>query len=92
MRDLIYRDDQTDRLRALLQVQGEVTLDYVKDALRSIPSVDAVEVVRCRDCTFYQPIDETYKYRDRVAKFCVFGHRFCGENNYCSDGIRRDVY
>ena len=49
MRDLIYRDDQTERLRALSQVQGEVTLDYMKDALRNIPSVDAVKVVRCRD-------------------------------------------
>lgn len=59
----------------------------VKSALEKAPTVDAVEVVRCRDC-----IGRSTWYND-----AEYGCDICGmsgmypksENGYCSYGLRR---
>ena len=56
-----------------------------KDQIDDIPTADVVEVVRCADCKWFQPINNG-------------DHGFCGtpfhgaevyEDDYCSDGERR---
>ena len=44
----------------------------VANLLLNAPTVDAVEVVRCRDCFYYTPVN------DKIGK-CVF---LIGENQY----------
>lgn len=41
------------------------------------PTIDAVEVVRCKDCKHYNPDDHCYL-------------QGAGENDYCSYGERKD--
>lgn len=52
-----------------------------------IPSVDAVEVVRCKDCKHYE-------YSDRLERLVCGYHRGwwvgMNENDYCSYGERKD--
>ena len=57
--------------------------DYVTLILREAPTVDAVEVVRCRDCKWYMPGD--------LFTDIMFCHRLKKDNgkpakyNYCAD-------
>lgn len=51
------------------------------DEILDAPTVDAVEVVRCKDC----------KYRNDVANCERFsGERYVQANSYCSWGERRE--
>lgn len=52
-------------------------------ALSTAPTVDAVPVVRCRDCK--------HMCRDNVGVFCKVWHGYngCGEDGFCSYGERR---
>ena len=51
--------------------QNGIARLHVAD-IDTIPRVDAVEVVRCRDCFYYTPVN------DKIGK-CVF---LIGENQY----------
>lgn len=52
-------------------------------------SRDVVEVVRCKDCAHYHEI-KGFDYKGRKAHHCVWHSALRGENDYCSDGIRRE--
>ena len=62
----------------------------VKNALKAIPAVDAVLVVRCKDCKHWrEPFD---KYGGGNCANCELfddSHAF-NENFYCAQGERRD--
>jgi len=57
----------------------------IENRLASIPAVDAVEVVRCRECKYYDMID-----RDDVVKACLYWKSFMSKDGYCSIGERRE--
>lgn len=44
---------------------------------------DMVSVVRCKDCRYYNPIDENKPYP------CGYGIYMCNKDDYCSYGERR---
>ena len=51
-----------------------------------IPRVDAVEVVRCRECFYYTPVN------DKIGK-CVFligKHQYVVPDGYCYLGERKE--
>lgn len=52
------------------------------------PTADVVEVVRCKDCSHYIEM-KGFDYNGRKARSCVWHSALRGENDYCSDGIRR---
>lgn len=62
--------------------------EYVKNA----PAVDAVEVVRCRDCKYYDfgkrfpDIKWCCRLRNRKGEVVRYNY---GENDFCSYGERR---
>jgi hypothetical protein len=58
--------------------------DAFYDALQDTPTVDAVEVVRCRDCKHYKP--------DEYECGCDFagGLPYVKADDFCSYGERRD--
>lgn len=46
------------------------------------PTIDAVDVIRCKDC----------RHWDREDEYCTDGEGLCGgitENDYCSRAVRR---
>ena len=48
-----------------------------------IPRVNAVEVVRCKDCKWRQQDDVN-------RNFCGLGDFYCGDTDYCSRAERKD--
>ena len=60
------------------------------DDIESAPTVDAVEVVRCRECSkWWQKKDTTWLCRGfGYCTECMMG---CHADNYCSYGERKEV-
>ena len=56
------------------------------DAINSMPTVDAVEVVRCRDCVRW---GTGHVFETECIKECQYGHYLVGENGYCVYGERK---
>ena len=60
--------------------------DSIKSTINAIPTVDAVPVVRCKDCKWLY---------DEMDDYCCRSHRglvrIC-ENSFCSYGERKDGY
>lgn len=51
------------------------TLSLLEEWVRSIPTVDAEEIVRCKDCRYYVPDDEYCGFWGA----CRHPEHFCGE-------------
>ena len=65
--------------------QNGIARLHVAD-IDTIPRVDAVEVVRCRDCFYYTPVN------DKIGK-CVFligEHQYVVPDGYCYLGERKE--
>ena len=65
--------------------QNGIARLHVAD-IGTIPRVDAVEVVRCRDCFYYTPVN------DKIGK-CVFligDHQYVVPDGYCYLGERKE--
>ena len=57
--------------------------DYIEDLqafLSDAPVADVAEVVRCKDCRYFD-VTQTY--------LCDMHHRAANEDDYCSYGIRK---
>lgn len=55
------------------------------------PSVDAVPVVRCRDCRYWDTSWEPSIFeRDNPTYFCVINNMFPSGEWFCADGERKD--
>lgn len=84
--DLIGREDAIRWVKTECNPYGEPTLDFesgkkVIEHLKQMPSADAVEVVRCKDCYHAE--------NDITHMFCVyFGHKVY-EDDYCSNAVER---
>jgi hypothetical protein len=60
-------------------------LSVVEGMLAYSPTVDAVEVVRCKDC------GRGDQYANRPPYiYCMVNHRLVGEDDFCSNGERKD--
>ena len=54
--------------------------DTVRKELRYVPTVDAVEVLRCKDCKFYNancpyPVCDYHEINVKETDFCSWGER-----------------
>lgn len=61
----------------------------VKNALENAPAVDAVRVVRCKDCYYYEQLP----YVPELGKLCVLSATWrvpMKEDDFCSCGERRE--
>lgn len=71
MSDLITRDEA---LKAIVDERTHTLLQAWINIKNTVPSVDAVEVVRCKECRHW--IGETEHYEDREYKACW---QLCGQ-------------
>ena len=70
---------------ALCLVQDIVNDEVQNDALK-LPAADAVQVVRCKDCTWYVK-------REAVCKCLSSNYEppvYCADEDYCSMGERKE--
>lgn len=51
------------------------------EAIQRQPAIDAVPVVRCKDCTYYEPDENGGNYGG-----CSFTYSLMPKDGYCSDG------
>ena len=58
----------------------------VKEAIETAPAADVVEVVRCRDCVHYCPMDKQHKH----VRYCYWHSRLSRDNGYCDEGVRKN--
>jgi hypothetical protein len=63
------------------------SLDELINRIRNIPTVDAVSVIRCRDCKHWS--DGVAGCTDHI-KCCKIGFYMVGENGYCVYGEAKD--
>ena len=90
---LIDADDR--RLRAELWTYtrdtciDEAPFENAIKAIDEAPTIDAVEVVRCKDCKHYEFADN--RAFGMPVKYCDwFGFEDVDDNDFCSRGERRE--
>lgn len=58
----------------------------VREMVMDAPTVDAVPVIRCKDCFYYQ----TGNYGMGEWRWCMVHHDYTKDDNYCSWAERRE--
>lgn len=86
MADLIDRQAAIDEAYAV--IVDDAVYDVVQvETLEGLPSVDAVEVVRCKDCKHRYVDGENVRYN-----VCELNHnKVQSDDWYCADGEQNDV-
>lgn len=81
MSKYIDRSVAIARLTALEVTEPNATMTDAKRVLADMPTADVASVVRCKDCSWYQSVDddgddfEVCNYYNRE----VMGYQFCSE-------------
>lgn len=78
--------DLIDYIRCL-EHNYNVAVSFNENQARYIESLDAVEVIRCKDCRFYETGVEYYP--DGTKDVCRLLKRQMLEDGFCSVGERR---
>lgn len=65
------------RLRDCDNFPVDIHLEEVQKQIKKAPTIDAVEVVRCKDCKFYhkQECELENPYKTKESDFCSFGQK-----------------
>ena len=96
-----------DKLKTAIRAESwkqerkvQLTLDFIDIIISEQPSVDAVEVVRCRDCTYWGDEDGKLQGSDGVLFARCKAHNYLidgrhtgwcpSENDFCSYGERKE--
>ena len=58
-----------------------IFIDAIIDEIDNAPDVDAVEVVRCGKCKWWDPDSE----------YCQFWHGLRHPGHYCGEGVKKDA-
>ena len=87
MNDLIKREELLDYLRTIPIDLGYREMEDVVTFVEKMKSVNAVEVVRCKDCRFYFFVEgeDRGECDERIDRFRPFY-----PNDFCSYGERID--
>ena len=65
----------------------------INEVLNAVPAVDAVPVVRCKDCKYWMRVRELRATKSGCCRNIhgkIAGYCFPEENYFCPDGERRD--
>ena len=90
--------DRADYPGLAVEVVKAVTDEVIKELIK-LPSADAVEIIRCKDCKHWIPYDwmfsEVWKSQniDDYAESeigCTYCDMSMGAMDYCSRGERKD--
>lgn len=87
--DLISRHDVLNMIIVADECEPDLGYPHLHEVVENIPSADAVEVVRCKDCI----VSETFQSDSNgtTERYCkAFTHlRMVADDDYCSYGERR---
>ena len=62
--------------------QDEMFIKTVEMVMEDTPTVDAMEVVRCKDCVYYEDV--------KFLPHCILCRTMKYEDDFCSCGERRE--
>ena len=68
-----------------ISFKNPIGLTAFQNIIKRQPSADVVEVVRCKDCMYYNPYDTTKAYD------CERGLLGVMQDDYCSYGAREET-
>ena len=83
MSRLIYADEAYDVLSEYYHQKTEIQHKALKEALDRVPTVDAEEVVRCKDCKFKEEHTVIGVKYNTCSKLKI---DFFGDYDFCSYG------
>lgn len=79
MARLIDADDLKDLMFVALMSYERGFISIIENVINDCPTVDAVEVVRCKDCEHY--CDD---------EWCDINEAYFEDDDFCSDGKRKE--
>lgn len=82
---LIDADALMDRLSKKLR-DGDVLYNIPLSAIDNAPTIDAVPVVRCKDCVN----SAEYPWRPEDRLWCPVNNRPVCVDDFCSDGVKKE--
>lgn len=62
-------------------------MDNVREAIKKMPTIDAVHVVRCKDCSYWKAA----KVNAKGFLICPASGMEITEDDYCSYGERKEA-
>lgn len=65
----------------------ETDCEHVRDFLKALPTIDAVPVVRCRECKHYKDLGTYYRLMDCTHRDGLANPY---EDDFCSYGKQKD--
>ena len=86
--DALYKETEK-KIKAANEYRMAVVDSEFLDLINDSETADVVEVVRCRDCAHYHEM-EGFEYKGRKPRYCVWHNALRGEDDYCSEGERRE--
>lgn len=77
-------------------IDADACIDYIRnnnqhawEALAYAPTIDAIEIVRCKDCKYN--LGETRNGKSMLCNYCSHGVLIERNKNwFCADGERRE--
>jgi len=88
---LIDADEVYKVLTDYYNHKTEIQHKALKEALSKVPPVDAVEVVRCKDCRYYHVYLESNGHTEKGYGACDWiNDKSVREDHFCSWGERRE--
>ena len=69
----------------------EIQHEALKEALSKVPTVDAIEVIRCKDCVYCKRFNDVWYLPKRDELLCTLYVEtyHTTENDFCSKGERK---
>lgn len=92
---LLLPDDKSDKVLVIGPNSGktlQLAYDLLKLKVNNAPTIDAVPVVRCRECVHYKICDEWENGKRMLCEIhhhSYLGHD--GDENFCSWGQRKEA-
>lgn len=80
----MYRDDYSVSEQLVYLADKVAELEEKVERLEEDRSPDVVEVVRCKDCRYRQPVDNC------MYGECIFAASMVADDDYCSNGERKE--
>lgn len=91
MGKLIDIDEAYKVLTDYYHHRTEIQHKALKEAMERVPTVDAVEVVRCKDCRYYHIYWESNGHTEKGYGACDWiNDNSVREDHFCSWGERRE--
>lgn len=86
----IHRGD--DGVECIVLKPGEkVSLREVMETLNSIPTIDLVPVVRCKDCQYCRLLNDGVSFECTSWEMDFYAPEYSVSTYYCADGKRKET-